>query len=362
MPLSALVGQPRAASMLGGALVSGRVHHAYLFAGPPGVGKTLAAKLLAQALNCESDAAQAAAARGVFLDEPCGKCLSCKRISDVPKAHAHPLVMWVDTEARMEAAGLYSPEGDRTASKAIGVRLLRELVIPRLMLRVMGGRRKVVIVQDVDITEGAQNAILKTLEEPPPDTTFMVLSSTPEGLKPTIRSRCLRVTFAPLAPELVAERVARENKLTPELARLSAAIAGGNLGLALKVDPKSLEKRRQLIVTLERLAPDDWAGWLSLAESLGTREDALEALDVLEAWLHDVVLAASAGVAPATNLDLATEAADAAARLGAVEVLRRVELVRLGRTSIEGNAQPRLALEKMLLAFNGIFPLSLVQE
>ena len=107
MSLSALQGQPRASSLLGGALASGRLHHAYLFAGPPGVGKTLAAELFARCLTCESPAAQAAHARGAFVDEPCGACPSCKRISEDVKKHTHPLVMWIDSEATMEAQGLY---------------------------------------------------------------------------------------------------------------------------------------------------------------------------------------------------------------------------------------------------------------
>lgn len=362
MALSALLGQPRATTLLGGALASGRVHHAYLFAGPPGVGKTLAAKLVAQALNCESPAGEEAALRGAFVDDPCGRCSSCKRISEEFKHHTHPLVMWVDTEAQMEAHGLYSPDGDRTAAKAVGVRLLRELVIPRLMLRAVGGRRKVAIFMDVDFTEGAQNAFLKTLEEPPPDTSFFVLSSTADALKPTIRSRCLRVAFSPLPLEVVASRVAQARKVDLETARLCAAVAGGNLGAAMQVDPKALQKRRDLIIAFDRLADDDWIGWLGLAEALGDREKALDAIDLLETWLHDVSLAAAAGVPPSTNLDLAEEATRTATRLGGRECVRRVEVLRRTRTAIEGNAQPRLQLERAFLSFGGIYPLTVGQE
>ena len=362
MALSALLGQPRASQLLGGALASGRVHHAYLFAGPPGVGKTLAAELVARCLNCEGDAAKLAATHGAFVDEPCGKCPSCKKISENPKHHSHPLVMWIDTEAAMEAQGLYSPEGDRTAAKAIGVRLLRELVIPRLALTAMGGRRKIAILRDVEFTDGAQNAFLKTLEEPPPDTTFIILSSTPDALKPTIRSRCLRVVFSPLAMHLVAERVARERKMEPELANLCAAVADGDLGRALRVDAKWLQKRRDLILLMERLGPDDWVGWLALAESLAEKDDALEGLEIFETWFQDVALAATAGSPPATNLDLAEQSFAAAARLGVVESLRRIELVRRAHTSIEQNAQPRLAMERFVLELNGITPIGLVQE
>jgi len=145
MPLSALLGQPRAVSILGGALAGGHVHHAYLFAGPEGTGKTLAALLFARALNCESPEAKQVAARGAFVEDPCGRCDSCRRITDDPRTHSHPMVMWIDTEAHMAAAGLYEPQGDRAPAKAIGVRLVRDLVIPRVALRVTGARRKVVV-------------------------------------------------------------------------------------------------------------------------------------------------------------------------------------------------------------------------
>ena len=148
MALSQLLGQPRVNALFGRALASGRVHHAYLLAGPPGCGKTLAARLLAQALNCESSQAVEAAASGSFVTEPCGTCLSCRRIDDSPKKHAHPLVMWVDTEAQMVADGLFAADGDRVPPRMIGVRLLRELVLPRLSLRAVGGRRKVAILRN----------------------------------------------------------------------------------------------------------------------------------------------------------------------------------------------------------------------
>lgn len=362
MALSALLGQTRAATLLGGALASGRPHHAYLFAGPPGVGKTLAAELFARALNCESEAAKAAAKHGAFVDDPCGVCSSCKRISENFKHHTHPLVMWIDTEAAMEAQGLFAPEGDRTASKAIGVRIMRELVIPRLALVAVGGRRKVAILRDVNITDQAQNAFLKTLEEPPPDTSFVILSSTPELLKPTIRSRCMRVPFSPLPADVVAARVARERKMDPQTAALCAAVSGGNLGRALDVDAKWLQKRRDLIILVERMPADEWVGWLSIAESVGEKGDAMEALDILEGWFQDVALAATADRPPSINIDLADEAFTAARKVGVIQALRRIELLRRARTTIEENGAPKLALERFLLEMNGITSLSLSPE
>ncbi len=358
MALDELLGQPRASQLLGGSLASGRMHHAYLFAGPGGVGKTLAAKLVAQALNCEGPAALEAARRDAFVHNPCGVCGSCKRIHEEYKQHSHGLVMWLDSEAQMAAHGLYAPEGDRTPSKSIGVRLIRELLIPRLALKAAGGRRKVAIFRDVDMTDGAQNAFLKTLEEPPPDTTFIILSSTADALKPTIRSRCLRVTFQPLGLDVVAERVALKRKVDPQTARLCAALAGGSIGAALELDLKRLQKRRDILVAFNRVADDDWLGWLNLAATLGDKEGALDSIELLESWMHDVLLAAADRSPPHTHLDLAAEALETGTRLSPREVVRRIELLRQARRAIEGNGQAQLQLERAFLAFGGIRPLS----
>jgi DNA polymerase-3 subunit delta' len=362
MALSELLGQPRATRLLGGSLASGRVHHAYLFAGPAGVGKTLAARLVAQALNCESPAAVDASARGLFLDDPCGACGACKRIHDEDKHHSHGLVMWISSEAEMQANGLYAPDGDRTASKAIGVRLIRELLIPRLALKAAGGRRKVAILRDVEMTDGAQNAFLKTLEEPPPDTTFIILSSTADALKPTIRSRCLRVAFQPLPLDVVAERVAVKRKVDLETAGLAASLVGGSIGAALDLDLKRLQKRRDLLVSFTRLQDDDPLGWLNLAAQLGDKESALDSLELLETWMHDVMLAATAGAPPSTHIDLAAEAAELGGRLGPRESIRRVEILRRARYAIEGNAQAQLQFERAFLEFGGLRPLSLSES
>jgi len=265
------------------------------------------------------------------------------------------MVMWIDTEAHMAAAGLYEPQGDRAPAKAIGVRLVRDLVIPRVALRVTGARRKVVVVRDEDFTETAQNAFLKTLEEPPGDTTFILLSSRPDSLKITIRSRCLRVPFGPLPLPVVAARVARERAMPENEAMLCAAVAGGSMGGALGIDPKTLESRRRTILSAELLGPRDYLGWLELAGILGDDRDTAErALDVLETWYQDVAGAAAAGAPPRTHLDLAAEAEASAHKLGARGALSRIDLLRRARSDLDRNAQARLAMERAFLSFCGI--------
>src|SRR5512136_168368 len=193
MPFSEIIGQDRAVDALRAALRRGGLHHAYLFAGPEGVGKGMAARLLAQAANCERDDGDA-----------CGACPPCRKIA----RGVHPDVLIVERERDMARAGRWEPKGGRTPSRDIVVDQVRELVDRRLSLRRFEGRRRVVVVDPADaMNPQAQNAILKTLEEPPPDTTLVLVASGADALLPTVRSRCLRLAFSPLPEAMLVERL-----------------------------------------------------------------------------------------------------------------------------------------------------------
>ncbi|HEX8909659.1 MAG TPA: DNA polymerase III subunit delta', partial [Anaeromyxobacteraceae bacterium] len=195
MPFSELIGQERALGALRSALSRGALHHAYLFSGPEGVGKGTAARLLAQAGNCEV----------AEPDRPCGACAPCRKIA----RGTHPDVIALAEERVMAKAGRWEPRGGRAPSKDIVVDQVRDLVDHRLALRRFEGRRRFVLIDPADAMNAqAQNALLKTLEEPPDDTTLVLVAASADALLPTLRSRCARVAFAPLPEALVAERLA----------------------------------------------------------------------------------------------------------------------------------------------------------
>ena len=232
MPFSEIIGQDRAVDALRAALRRGGLHHAYLFAGPEGVGKGTVARLLAQAANCERDDGDA-----------CGACPPCRKIA----RGVHPDVLVVERERDMARAGRWEPKGGRTPSRDIVVDQVRELVDRRLSLRRFEGRRRFVLLDPADaMNPQAQNAILKTLEEPPPDTTLVLVSSSADGLLPTVRSRCLRLPFAPLPDALLEERLVAAGR-SPEAARLAATLAGGSLGKALALDEEAMGERRAAV-------------------------------------------------------------------------------------------------------------------
>src|SRR5919198_196631 len=145
-----------------------------------GVGKAKAARLLARAVNCE----------GPERDRPCGCCVPCSKI----ERGAHPDVFALAEERAMAKAGRWEPKGGRVPSKDIAVDQVRDLVDHRLALKRFEGRWRVVVVDPADAMNAqAQNAILKTLEEPPEATTLVLVASSPDLLLPTIRSRCVKV-------------------------------------------------------------------------------------------------------------------------------------------------------------------------
>jgi DNA polymerase-3 subunit delta' len=339
MPFSELIGQERALGALRSALSRGALHHAYLFSGPEGVGKGTAARLLAQAGNCEA----------AMPDRPCGACAPCRKIA----RGTHPDVIALAEERVMAKAGRWEPRGGRAPSKDIVVDQVRDLVDHRLALRRFEGRRRFVLIDPADAMNAqAQNALLKTLEEPPDDTTLVLVAASADALLPTLRSRCARVAFAPLPEALVAERLAAAGR-SPEDARLAAALSAGSLGRALALDPEVLRAREEAVAAAAALDPDDASTWIAFAASQAEdREAARESCELLQLWLRDVLAFQVAGAAaPLALSDLAERTAAAARTLAPADVLRRGEAARSAVAALRQNAAPALALERMLIGW-----------
>lgn len=335
MTLASVVGQPRAIDSLQAALRSGAVHHAYLFAGPEGVGKELAAVGLAQALTCPEQP-------GVG----CGTCASCTRITK----GLHPDVTWVMPDEERVARGLAGrSDFTGTPSREIRVEQIRQLQ-ERLALRGLESPRKVALIASAQaMNVQAQNAFLKTLEEPPSDTTLILIASAMDRLLPTIRSRCSKVHFGPLPVDLVAQRVQQERKLDPSTAALAAVMSGGSLGRALRLDVRALAQRKEIITRFEALKPDDALPLLRFAEEYGSgREDAEQALALLSVWTRDVART-KAGAGGLANLDMGDLAREVAARIHEGELHRRHGLIERAQGALARNGSPRLQLERMLL-------------
>jgi DNA polymerase-3 subunit delta' len=197
-------GQPEAMAFL--ARTAERPAHAYLLAGPEGSGKQLAARAFTAALVCP---------RG-----GCGECRDCRLALD----DRHPNVVLVEPEGRDIRVG-DGPDDGGTA----------RWMVARAYLTAPEPGRKVFRVEQADrMTEEAADVLLKALEDPPPDTVFILSSARPHEVPETVRSRCQTIAFRPLSEEFVVETLVAEG-IPEERARLASRLAGGNLGRARRV-------------------------------------------------------------------------------------------------------------------------------
>lgn len=336
MTLAAVLGQERAVGALRAGLRAKALHHAWLFAGPEGVGKELAAVGLAQALVCTER-----------RDEGCGTCAACLRA----ERRNHPDVQWVLPEDEAVRRG-FAGRSDfaHVPSKEIRVEQVRRLQ-ERLALRALEGPHKVVLVLSAHaMNAAAQNALLKTLEEPPAGTVLVLVTASADRLLPTIRSRCAKARFGPLPRELLVRELVARRGVDTATAEAAAAMAGGSLGRVLELDVAALTARREVIAGFDALRESDARGWLQLAERWGEDRGAAEAaLGILEVWLRDVAVAQVGGGA-LVNADLGALAAAAAARVSPMRLLRWRELVAEATAAVVyRHGSPRLQLERLFV-------------
>jgi DNA polymerase-3 subunit delta' len=386
---SQVVGQPDAVAVLRGAAASAaeqvggttggaEMSHAWLFTGPPGSGRSVAARAFAAALQC-------VAGRG------CGDCPGCR----TAMAGTHADVR------------LVVPEG-----LSISVAEMRALVQTSAR-RPTGGRWQVVIIEDADrLTEGAANALLKAIEEPPERTVFLLCapSEHPDDVPVTIRSRCRPVALRTPAPPAIAEVLQVRDGLDEQTASWAASVCGGHVGRArrLATDPAARDRRAavlriplhlrrlsdvfecadDLVKTAEADASEvsgarDEAEKDALKTAMGyggtgkgaasasrgsagaikelerrqksratrTQRDALDlALVDLAGFYRDVLVTGSRSPATLTHPDKAVDIRQAATAWSPESTLRRLEAVLACREAIELNVKPRIAVEAMLTA------------
>jgi DNA polymerase-3 subunit delta' len=244
------------------------------------VGKKLLAVEFAKLLNCGD------AARGSY--ERC-ECPSCRKI----EKGIHPDVILVEF----------------TGVKNIKVEQVRDEIEERLYLRPFEGRFKVVIVDEAErMNQSAQNAFLKTLEEPPPDSVIILVSSRPDSLLPTLRSRCQSVEFGALPVELVARVLRERGNMSSEETLLVSKLSGGSMGKALGFDADLMEWRRELITRLGSIRKNSASDISGLSEHIssgpsGEETDGLElGFTFMLLWIRDLALA-SIGSDRLTNTD-----------------------------------------------------------
>ena len=342
-----LIGQPHVVRALVNALTNDRLHHAYLFSGTRGVGKTTVARILARCLNCET---------GVTAT-PCGECRSCMEIAE----GRHLDLIEVDAASRTRV--------DDT----------REL-LDNVSYAPVSGRFKVYLIDEVHmLSEKSFNALLKTLEEPPPHVKFLLATTDPQKLPVTVLSRCLQFNLKPMSAALIAEHLDRvlaaegieaepgallrlaeaaEGSMRDALSLTDQAIAYGGSGLTESdiCDMIGLLPRSRL----SELLNDAWAGQgarllQTLNELDALAPDWSRLLEELAALVHGVAveqaMALDSGAVetePVSDPLLAWQR-EAARQQAPEEVQLAYQILLYGRRDLPHAPDPRIGVEMTLL-------------
>lgn len=323
MAFASVLGHERLKDLLSRTLREARLPPALLFAGPQGVGKRTLALAAARALLCERTDGDA-----------CESCASCRRAL----RGLHPDLLLVEP-----------------VTAAIKIEQIRD-VVREVAGRPFEGRARAVVVDDADaMTEQAANALLKSLEEPPPTSHLFLVTAAPQALLPTIRSRCQTLRFGPLPEGLLEAHLQERLGLSAEEARLRAALSQGSLGVALAFESEAYRALRDellgLLESLERWGPVER---MEAAERLEEKDEPEQALTTLRSLLRDVA-ALRAGARPRVILN-----ADVAERLAALargalgdRATFLAEAVGETRTTLRGNANKLLTMDVLLESLAG---------
>ncbi|HCP23299.1 MAG: AAA family ATPase [SAR202 cluster bacterium] len=325
-------GQDHLLRQLEPGLRQGRQSHAYLLVGPPQVGKMSLAINLAQAVNCLEGP-------GV----PCGSCTQCTRIA---QGHHADIRVLIPGEG----------ENARSARFAIGIVDVHD-VLRRVSLNPFEGATSVVIVDGAEsLTEDAANALLKMLEEPPPQVMFLLLTANESAVLATIRSRCQSLTLTPMSKDNMVERLVTERQVTNEEAEHLFRLSRGCLGWAINaLDDSQILEQRQADLEKMREALD--AGLETrftyaneVASLFGSDRDAAKALLALWLrWWRDLLLIKEGAEEFLQNADHADSLRRQASSLSTAQIVRFINDLTQTLSNLDSNVSPRLAMEVLML-------------
>lgn len=329
MPFSDIVGHKKQLESLRSALANNRLHHAYLFLGPDGVGKRTVALSLTKAILCR-----------VMSYDFCGQCGDCLRVQN----GNHPDVRVVERLHK---------------KNEITIQQVRELE-RELSYRSFTGGMKIAVLDPASLMNyPAQNALLKTLEEPPRGSLLILLSTSAGALLTTLVSRCARLSFAPLPAEAVAHFLTARKGVPRGKAELLATMSMGSLGRAVSVEiEKMIERRAAWAERLSSLTAADLPGWMALAEEIASdREGSLQFLEWAKLWYRDILICQVTGHSrEASNPDLEDRIGRQANKNSREQILSLLSQADAAAASIRRNFNRRMALEHFLMKASTLGP------
>ncbi len=321
-----LIGHAWAEELLKGHIRRGAVRHAYLITGPNGVGRRTLALRLAQALTCEQPPAPG---------EACGVCRNCRQIA----SEQHP-----DLHIVRRAEG----------TRVIKVEQIRALERLLALTPRAAPYRVALLLNFEEAHPSAANALLKTLEEPPPHVVLLLTAESAEALLPTVVSRCEVLRLRPLNPAALAEALQRRHGMPAEEAEFLAHLSGGRPGYALRLHqtPELLEARTEALENLLALLPADRIRRFAFAEDAAKDRSTLVAL--LTVWLsfwRDMLMVASGAPSALTNIDYRAHLEALAAVVPPERALAVVQAILQALDDVDHYVNTRLVAENLMLAF-----------
>ena len=316
--------------LLARAAARGTLPPSLIFAGPDGVGKRLTATALAQALNCERPI------ESNHSRDACGECPTCKRIAR--GVHADVLVI------------------EPGESGSIKLDQVRE-AIDRSAYRPFEGRRRLVVFDEADaMIDVAQEALLKTLEEPPPASVFVLITSRPDVLLATVRSRCQRLRFGPLSAADVADVLIRDHGVAPADAHAAAAAADGSVGRALAGSAEDADEARDAAARLLQSAATSadprrrLDGAKAFIAGGGDRDEVSRRLLALASLVRDMgLLASRADDRALANVDLRPQLQALLRSYDADRTLRAFDTIDRAVSALDRNASPKIVADWLAL-------------
>jgi len=333
--LSSIIGHRQIVSLLSRAIAHDTLPPSLLFAGQAGTGKRRIAMALAATVNCLQPRTTPELER-----DACGECASCRRIA----RGVHPDVILIEP-------------GD---TGTIKIEQVRD-VVERAGFRPFEGRRRVVIVDEADaMVIPAQNALLKTLEEPPSASIFILVSSLPDALLPTVRSRCPKLRFGPLSASDVAAVLVRDHEYAEADARAAAADADGSVGQALSSEAADMTEARAVAQRiLEQAARLNDPSRLidSVRDIVGKKGSSASERDQLAASLRATasllrdlgLLAARADPSAIANADLQSQLSALSRWYDGDRATRAYAAVDQALAALERNASPKVVVDWLVL-------------
>lgn len=299
---------------------SGRSSHAYLFLGGAGAGKRLIANTFAKALQCEGE------------KRPCDSCKSCHAFN-----HGnHPDVIYFQS---LKNGKTYTIED------------VREQLLETVDLKPFQYEKKIYIIEKADtLNIQSQNALLKTLEEPPAHAVFLLLAERAEAFLPTILSRVVVMKIRPLSAETIADYLMQAGHLAEE-SHILSAYAQGRIGQALELveDEGFREMRQDILGKLEALPSMSEGDAYLLAKDLEGYKNDLRFLDIMELWYRDLLTAKSLREEGYLIQRDKKDAIFRAAKEPAALLAKKAAAVRTARMRLAQNANFRLTMEVMLM-------------